>query len=91
MDLKWSVDGESVDRTCVWDLDLVDSAVKQLAEAFNLPTPLSQQDNEDWRERIKDWRGNAFYKKTLLLALLVMRVEKVDYDTGYLRACALAR
>ena len=61
VNLKRSVDGESADRKCVWDLDLVDSVVKQLAEAFNLPTPLSQQDNEDWRERIKDWRGNAFY------------------------------
>ena len=69
---------------------MVDSAVNSLAEAFSVTTPLSQQDRENWRERIKDWRGNAFYKKTLLLALLVMRVEKVDYDTGYLRACALA-
>ena len=70
-------------------MDLVDSVVKQLAEAFNLPTPLSQQDNEDWRERIKDWRGNAFYKKTILPALLGIRVQGVDFDTGYVRALRL--
>jgi hypothetical protein len=49
------------------------------AEAFSPTTLLSQQDKGDWRERIKDWRGNAFYKKALLPALLVMRAEEVDY------------
>ena len=68
---------------------MVDSAVNSLAEAFSVTTPLSQQDRENWRERIKDWRGSTFYKKIILPALLGIRVQGVDFDTGYVRALRL--
>lgn len=81
--------GETVDRKCMWDLGMVNSLVDQLAEAFSITTPLSKEDRDEWVDRIKDWKGNDYYRKIVLPALLDMRSKEVEYDVGYARVCCL--